>query len=67
MDYCLPFSLMKKMNHKDIIYYYEKLLKKYISLEVMIPLLERISKIIDIKNKSNFYFKFDSFFEKRSF
>ena len=65
-DYCLPFYLMNKMNHKDIIYCYEKILKKYISLEVMIPLLERISKIIDTKNRKNFYFKFDSFFEKKS-
>ena len=31
------------MNHRDLIYYYEKILKKYMSIEVIIPIFERIS------------------------
>ena len=66
-DYCLPFFLMKKMNHKDIIYCYEKILKKYMSIDVMIPLLERMSMNMEITNKSNFYFRFNSILQQNSF
>ncbi len=66
-DYCLPFFLMKKMNHKDIIYCYEKIFKKYMSIDVMIPLLERMSMNMEIANKSNFYFKFNSILLQNSF
>jgi hypothetical protein len=58
---------MKKMNHKDIIYCYEKIFKKYMSIDVMIPLLERMSMNMEIANKSNFYFKFNSILLQNSF
>ena len=58
---------MKKMNHRDLIYYYEKILKKYMSIDVMIPLLERMSMNMEIANKSNFYFRFNSILQQNSF
>jgi hypothetical protein len=65
-DYCLPFYLMKKMNHKDIIQCYENILKKYLSIEVIIPILERINdNIIETNKKKNFFFKTDSCLELR--
>ena len=59
-DHCLPFFLMKKINHKDIIQCYENILKKYLSIEVIIPILERINdNITQDKNKKSFFFKAD--------
>ena len=59
-DHCLPFFLMKKINHKDIIQCYENILKKYLSIEVIIPILERINDNINQdKNKKSFFFKAD--------
>ena len=54
------------MNHKDIIQCYENILKKYLSIEVIIPILERINdNIIETNKKKNFFFKTDSCLELR--
>ena len=53
---------MKKISHKQLYYCYENILKKYMSIEVMIPILERSSNNL-IGDKYNFYFKTDSFLE----
>ena len=62
IDYCIPFYFMKKMKHKELIYCYEDILKKYMSIEVMIPILERANNnFFGIGNKNSFYFKTNSF------
>ena len=66
IDYCLPLFILKKMRNKNYIYCYEKIFKKYMSIEVMIPLFERISKNIDKINNNNCYFNLDSFLENKS-
>ena len=69
-DYCIPFFLMEKCNHKNILNCYENIFKKYLSIEIMIPLLERIStNYINLNtsnkinvNKNGYFFKFNPFF-----
>ena len=61
-DYCMPFYFMKKMKHKELIYCYEDILKKYMSIEVMIPILERSNNnLMGNEKRQSFYFKTDSF------
>ena len=69
-DYCIPFFLMEKCNHKNVLNCYEHIFKKYLSVEIMIPLLERIStNYINLNtsnkinvNKNGYFFKFNPFF-----
>ena len=68
-DYCIPFFIMEKCNHKNILNCYEKIFKKYLSVEIMIPLLERIStNYINLNtnninvHKNGYFFRFDPLF-----
>ena len=68
-DYCIPFFLMEKCNHKNVLNCYEHIFKKYLSVEIMIPLLERIStNYINLNtnnnntNKNGYFFRFDPLF-----
>ena len=65
-DYFIPFFVMEKCKKKNIIYCYENIFKKYLSIEVMIPLMERSSipyihkdSNSPIRKKKGFFFKFD--------
>ncbi len=63
-DYCIPFFVLDKFNHKDIIKVYENIFKKYLSVEVFIPILERINHSFELEFQGNYYFKVDSFLKK---
>lgn len=64
LDYCIPFFVLEKFNHKDIIKVYENMFKKYLSVEVFIPILERINHSFELEFQGNYYFKVDSFLKK---
>ena len=38
--------------------------KKYLSVEVFIPILERINHSFELEFQGNYYFKIDSFLKK---
>ena len=48
----------------DIFNCYDNILKKFLSIEVMIPLLERISLFTDMKKNDKYVFKIDTFLHK---
>ena len=65
-DYCIPFFIMEKFNHKDIVNTYENIFKKYLSVEVMIPIFERLNHTLELGGNDGYYFKLDSFLKKNN-
>ena len=65
-DYCIPFFIMEKFNHKDIVNTYENIFKKYLSVEVMIPIFERLNRSLELGGNDGYYFKLDSFLKKNN-
>ena len=65
-DYCIPFFIMEKFNHKDIVNCYENIFKKYLSVEVIIPILERLNHTLELQGDDGYYFKVDSFLQKNN-
>ena len=62
--YLSPFWVLNLSKKNDIFYCYEKIFKKFLSIEVMIPLLERISLMTDTNKNDKFVFKVDTFLNK---
>ena len=61
-EFCLPLYLIKKNEKFNNLIFLENLIYKYISIEVIIPLFERISKFnfekeIPKKEETNLYSK----------
>ena len=56
-DYILPFGILEKYEKFSFIILYKNFIYKNISLEVMIPLTERLSKILALDNKNNYLSK----------
>ncbi len=44
-DYCLPFFLIKRKKKFKSLVFFENFIYKYISIEEIIPLFERMSKL----------------------
>ncbi len=65
-DYCIPFFIIKKFNHKDIVNTYENIFNKYLSVEVLIPILERLNNTFELGGNDGYYFKLDSFLKKNN-
>ena len=65
-DYFIPFFIMEKFNHKDIVNTYENIFKKYLSVEVMIPIFERLNHTLELGGNDGYYFKLDSFLKKNN-
>ena len=59
--YLIPFWFLELSKKNDIFYCYDNIFKKFLSIEVMIPLLERISLFIDMKKNDKYVFKVDTF------
>ena len=56
IEYILPFWIMKKRDKYSLIIFYKNFIYKDISLEVLIPLIERISKLnFSTENSKNNY------------
>ncbi len=65
-DYCIPFFIIKKFNHEDIVNVYENIFKKYSSVEVIIPIFERLNQTFELGGNDGYYFKLDSFLKKNN-
>ena len=61
--YILPFWILEKYTNNWVIDFYENIFKKFLSIEIIIPFLERLNMMIDLKN-DNYIFCFDLFFQK---
>ncbi len=59
--YLAPFWSIDFSKKNDIFYCYDNILKKFLSIEVLIPILERISLMTDMKKNDKFIFKIDTF------
>ena len=56
IEYILPFCIMEKRDKYSFIIFYKNFIYKDISLEVLIPLIERISKLnFNLDNAKNNY------------
>ena len=55
--YVLPFCILEKNEKYSFIIFYKNFIYKNISLEVIIPLTERISKILSIDNNNEYLSK----------
>ena len=64
-DYCIPFFFFFLFNNKDIVNCYENIFKKYLSVEVIIPILERLNHTLELQGNDGYYFKVDSFLQKK--
>ena len=62
--YLIPFWFLELSKKNDIFYCYDNIFKKFLSIEVMIPLLERISLFTDMKKNDKYVFKVDTFLSK---
>ena len=58
IDYFLPTKILGKCKKYNWLFFYKRLFSQYMSLEVIIPIIERLTKInydsMEIKNN---YFK----------
>ena len=59
--YITPFFIFDNTKNNEIISCYNNIFKKFLSIEVMVPLLERISIMINMKQNDKYLFKIDSF------
>ncbi len=62
--YITPFFIFDNAKNNEIISCYNNTFKKFVSIEVMVPLLERLSIMIDMKQNDKYLFKIDSFLKK---
>ena len=55
-DFFLPIKILWKFKKYNWLYFYKQMVTQYMSLEVIIPIIERLTKInLDTKRKSNFF------------
>ncbi len=62
--YITPSFIFDNAKNNEIISCYNNIFKKFVSIEVMVPLLERLSIMIDMKQNDNYLFKIDTFLKK---
>jgi len=55
-DFFLPIKILWKFKKYNWLYFYKQMVNQYMSLEVIIPIIERLTKInLETKRKSNFF------------
>ncbi len=55
-DFFLPIKILWKFKKYNWLYFYKQMVNQYMSLEVIIPIVERLTKInLETKRKSNFF------------
>ena len=66
IEYILPFCILRKKDKYSFIIFYRNFIYKDISLEVLIPLIERISKLnfASENSKNNYLSKVNNTFIK---
>ncbi len=53
-------------NHKYIVNIYENIFKKYLSVEVKIPIFERLNHSLELGGNDGYYFKLDTFLKNNN-
>ncbi len=56
LDYLFPIKILGKFKKYNWLFFYQNLYRQYMSIEVILPIIERLTKVnLEVVKKSNYF------------